>query len=102
MAEVVGQWELWKLGTARESKMSPKKVQKGDRTLKKLPTSPRTNSFRPFVKWAGGKGHLLQKLERHFPRSFSTYSEPFLGGGAVFFRLVEKSPRFNAVLSDSN
>jgi len=83
-------------------KMSPKKVQKENKTLEKLPTSPRTSSLRPFVKWAGGKGHLLQKLEQHFPRNFSTYYEPFLGGGAVFFRLVEKRPRFNAVLSDSN
>jgi len=79
-----------------------KKVQKENKTLEKLPTSPRTSPLRPFVKWAGGKGHLLRKLEEHFPRSFSTYYEPFLGGGAVFFRLVEKSPRFNAVLSDSN
>jgi DNA adenine methylase len=79
-----------------------KKVQKENKTSEKLPTSPRTSSLRPFVKWAGGKGHLLQKLERHFPRSFSTYYEPFLGGGAIFFRLVEKRPRFNVVLSDSN
>lgn len=79
-----------------------KKVQKENKTLEKLATSPRTSSLRPFVKWAGGKGQLLQKLERHFPRSFSTYYEPFLGGGAVFFRLVEKCLRFNAVLSDSN
>lgn len=79
-----------------------KKVQKKNKTLEKLPTSPRTSSLRPFVKWAGGKGQLLQELEQHFPLGFSTYYEPFLGGGAVFFRLVERRPHFNAVLSDIN
>jgi len=54
------------------------------------------------VKWAGGKGQLLRSLEKHFPKTFGTYYEPFLGGGAVFFYLVDKRHRFNAVLSDIN
>jgi DNA adenine methylase len=57
---------------------------------------------RPFVKWAGGKGQLLEMLARHFPQNFDTYYEPFLGGGAVFFNLVYNRPKFNAVLSDTN
>lgn len=47
-------------------------------------------SARPFLKWAGGKGRLLQQYISYFPSSFDTYYEPFLGGGAVFFYL---SPR---------
>jgi len=82
--------------------MSDPKVQNKDKILERLPTVPWARSPRPFVKWAGGKGQLLQQLEQHFPRSFSTFYEPFLGGGAVFFRLVESRPRFNAVLSDVN
>lgn len=54
------------------------------------------------MKWAGGKSQLLDCLERHFPRSFATCYEPFLGGGAVFFYLVDTRPHFNAVLSDIN
>jgi len=54
------------------------------------------------VKWAGGKSQLLKSLEKHFPKTFKTYYEPFLGGGAVFFYLVQRRPRFNAVLSDIN
>lgn len=61
-----------------------------------------TERPQPFLKWAGGKSQMLRNLEERFPRHFSKYYEPFLGGGAVFFRLVEKYPPFSAVLSDSN
>lgn len=42
---------------------------------------------RPFLKWVGGKGQLLQQYQPFFPLQFKTYYEPFLGGGAVFFHL---------------
>ena len=70
--------------------------------MEKLPTVPWRRAPRPFVKWAGGKGQLLGHLERYFPPSFGTYYEPFLGGGAVFFHLVERRSRFDSVLSDIN
>lgn len=70
--------------------------------MQTLPTVPWSRSPRPFVKWAGGKTQLLKSLERHFPKTLVTYYEPFLGGGAVFFYIVERRPRFNAVLSDIN
>ncbi len=56
----------------------------------------------PFVKWAGGKGQLLQTFEKYFPASFGTYFEPFLGGGAVFLRLAAKNMITKAVISDLN
>ncbi len=42
---------------------------------------------RPVLKWAGGKGQLLDRLQPLFPRKFNRYIEPFAGAGAVFFRL---------------
>lgn len=52
----------------------------------------------PFVKWAGGKNQLLEKLHDRIPRSYGTYYEPFIGGGAVLFN--ERPNR--AVISDIN
>jgi DNA adenine methylase len=55
---------------------------------------------RPFLKWAGGKSQLLQQYDAFWPRSFQTYYEPFLGGGAVFFHLSERIQ--SARLTDIN
>jgi len=50
---------------------------------------------KPFLKWAGGKGQLLVEIERRLPQGIRTgeidiYVEPFVGGGAVFFHIVQK------------
>jgi DNA adenine methylase len=52
----------------------------------------------PVVKWVGGKSKLLHELVARAPRTYKRYFEPFVGGGALFFRLSPSS----AVLSDSN
>ena len=57
-----------------------------------------TQLIRPFLKWAGGKSQLLPAIKKRLPLEFSTYYEPFLGGGAVFFYLQPSK----AVVSDSN
>ena len=59
---------------------------------------------RPFLKWAGGKTQILDQLVARAPARIDTYYEPFLGGGALFFRLAsdpERRPR-EAVLNDLN
>ena len=53
---------------------------------------------KPFVKWAGGKTQLLEKLVQLLPTKINTYFEPFIGGGALFFRLQPKK----AVVNDLN
>lgn len=57
---------------------------------------------RPFVKWAGGKTQLIEKMKKYFPETFNRYYEPFLGGGAVFFRIASTRDPFPATLSDAN
>jgi len=57
-----------------------------------------TAEARPFIKWVGGKRQLLDRLLHYVPERFGTYHEPFVGGGALFFRL-EPRP---AILADSN
>lgn len=56
----------------------------------------------PFLKWAGGKRQLLGKLLAHVPESFGTYHEPFVGGGALFFKLRALERLKQARLSDVN
>jgi DNA adenine methylase len=56
---------------------------------------------KPFLSWAGGKTRMLGKLLSHLPTTISTYHEPFLGSGAVFFALRERISG-GAYLSDLN
>ena len=53
---------------------------------------------KPFVKWAGGKRQIIDKLKEYIPTEFNTYYEPFVGGGALLFELSPKK----AVINDSN
>ena len=53
---------------------------------------------KPFVKWAGGKRQIIDKLMNLVPYEFNTYYEPFIGGGALLFELSPKS----AVINDYN
>lgn len=53
---------------------------------------------KPFVKWAGGKRQIIDKLKQYIPTNFNCYYEPFIGGGALFFELSPKK----AVINDSN
>jgi len=57
---------------------------------------------RPFLKWAGGKTQLVDKIIERLPFRFENYHEPFLGGGALFFKLCRERRFKHAVISDLN
>ncbi|MBR3647368.1 MAG: Dam family site-specific DNA-(adenine-N6)-methyltransferase [Paludibacteraceae bacterium] len=51
------------------------------------------SAAKPFIKWVGGKGQLLQQLEAQLPQELYdepfTYVEPFVGGGAMLFFMLQ-------------
>ena len=63
---------------------------------------------KPFIKWVGGKGQLIEQLEALLPADFDrwenvTYIEPFVGGGAMLFHMLQKHKNIkSAVINDIN
>ena len=55
-----------------------------------------------FVKWAGGKKQLLPVISEILPETIENYFEPFIGGGAVFFYILQKYKPKNVYISDIN
>lgn len=57
---------------------------------------------KPFLKWAGGKGQLLPQLEAALPKILFeeefTYIEPFVGGGAMLFFMLQKFSNIKRVI----
>lgn len=45
---------------------------------------------------------MIGQYQPYFPEKFTTYYEPFLGGGAVFFYLAQQHPSLQAILTDIN
>lgn len=63
---------------------------------------------KPFVKWVGGKSQLLDEVEKSLPVDLHrynhlTYVEPFVGGGAVLFWMLQRYPNIRrAIINDIN
>ena len=52
---------------------------------------------KPFIKWVGGKSQLIEQLDAQLPADFDnwkniTYIEPFMGGGAMLFYMLQRYP----------
>lgn len=67
-----------------------------------------TKKAKPFIKWPGGKGALIEQLENKLPADFDeyksvTYIEPFIGGGAMLFHMLQNHLNItHAIINDVN
>ncbi len=95
------------LGAERVGNMwlIPKKAQK--------PIDARTTRYnkceektvKPFLKWAGGKTQLIDEIEKYYPfddGKIVKYAEPFVGGGAVLFDILNRYNIEEIYISDIN
>ncbi|MDR3240223.1 MAG: Dam family site-specific DNA-(adenine-N6)-methyltransferase [Clostridiales bacterium] len=61
---------------------------------------------KPFVKWAGGKSQILDAIRAAYPAGLGgeikKYAEPFVGGGAVLFDVLNRYPFEEVYISDIN
>lgn len=57
---------------------------------------------KPFLKWAGGKGQLLTEIRKFYPAKIEKYCEPFVGGGAVLFDVLEQFQPHEVLINDIN
>lgn len=63
---------------------------------------------KPFIKWVGGKTQLIDQIDKQLPIDFDnwahvTYIEPFIGGGAMLFYMLQRYPNIErAVINDIN
>lgn len=63
---------------------------------------------KPFIKWVGGKSQLIDQLEALLPADFDnwenvTYIEPFVGGGAMLFHMLQTHSNIrSAIINDIN
>jgi DNA adenine methylase len=62
---------------------------------------------KPFIKWAGGKGQLIEQIDVFLPMTLKngeidTYIEPFVGGGALLFYILNNYKIKRAVICDIN
>ncbi|MBQ6149532.1 DNA adenine methylase [Candidatus Saccharibacteria bacterium] len=61
---------------------------------------------KPFLKWAGGKSQLLKEIEKYYPfkenPTITKYAEPFVGGGAVLFDILNKFDLQEVYINDIN
>lgn len=61
--------------------------------------------MKPFIKWAGGKTQLLPEIRKKYSvidENITKYCEPFIGGGAVLFDIVQSHNFKEILINDVN
>lgn len=84
----------------------PRSAEKPIDARMKRNAVPEKGNTHPFVKWAGGKGQLLDVLKSNLPDGMETtitkYAEPFVGGGALLFALLNEYYFDEIYINDNN
>ena len=84
----------------------PRDAEKPIDARMKRNTITQRGKAHPFVKWAGGKGQLLDVLKANLPNEMGTeitkYAEPFVGGGALLFALLNEYSFDEVYINDNN
>lgn len=57
---------------------------------------------KPFLRWVGGKRQLLDDIRNYYPEKIEKYCEPFVGGGAVFFDIMNTKKPKECLINDIN
>ena len=67
---------------------------------------PYNVELKPFVKWVGGKGQLIEEIEKMLPsdgeKVLTKYAEPMVGGGALLFNVLSRYQFDELYISDIN
>lgn len=83
----------------------PRNAEKPTDARKEKQFKP-TTDVHPFVKWVGGKGQLIDILKKNLPQYMETkitkYAEPFVGGGAFLFELINTYEFQEVYINDNN
>lgn len=83
----------------------PKDSEKPNDARRRSDFTP-VSEAKPFIKWAGGKGQLLPVISKSYPdglgETIRKYAEPFIGGGAVLFDILNKYELDEVYISDIN
>jgi DNA adenine methylase len=66
-----------------------------------------TTKAKPFLKWAGGKSQLVEQITNYFPDELRMglihkYTEPLVGGGAIFFQVAQTYDIDEFLIADVN
>lgn len=83
----------------------PNDAQKPKDARYKTKETKQTKKAKPFLKWVGGKGQLLDAINDFYPfdnEIITKYAEPFVGGGAVLFDVLNNCDVEEVFISDIN
>jgi len=59
-----------------------------------------SSTLSPLVKWSGGKSDEIAQILPYMPPTYTTYLEPFVGGGALYFHLKPQKAVINDIHPD--